>query len=146
LYQLNRPREFSSFFGPVRFESSPPFSPPRCRLSSCRCRHTIEPIRARCLHFIFWQCFVPLHSRAKIKALNSHHRHRPPSLDRLTPTLHCYKKVISTLVTLLTTQSCLYFASSLAAVIPFHCRTTPIIHSHNDTHGDKLVVPLSLPE
>jgi hypothetical protein len=33
--------------------------------------------------------------------------------DRLTSTIYCYKKVISTLVTLSTTQSHIYFASSL---------------------------------
>jgi hypothetical protein len=43
-------------------------------------------------------------STAKIEALNPHHCCWPPSSDRPTPTLHCYKKVISTLVTLPTTQ------------------------------------------
>jgi hypothetical protein len=48
------------------------------------------------------------------KTLNPHHRRQPPSLDNPTPTLHCYKKVISTLVTLPATQSRLHFPSSLA--------------------------------
>jgi hypothetical protein len=55
-------------------------------------------------------------SRAENKTLNLHHHCRLPSLDRSTPTLHCYKKVISTLPTLLISQLCLYFASSLARV------------------------------
>jgi hypothetical protein len=55
-----------------------------------------------------------LASRAKIEVLNLHHHNRPPSLDRPTLTLHCYKKIISIMTTLLTTQSRLYFASSLA--------------------------------
>jgi hypothetical protein len=38
---------------------------------------------------------------------------RPPSLEHSTPTIHCYKKVISILVTLPITQPRLYFASSL---------------------------------
>jgi hypothetical protein len=58
-----------------------------------------------------------LPSRAKIKPLNPHHRHRPPSPDRPTLTLHCYKKVISTLATLPTTQPHLHFASSLARAL-----------------------------
>jgi hypothetical protein len=39
-----------------------------------------------------------LPSRAETKAMNTHHRRWPPSLDHPTPTLHCCKKVISTLV------------------------------------------------
>jgi hypothetical protein len=31
-------------------------------------------------------------SRAKTKALNSYHRHRPPSSDHSTSNFHCYKK------------------------------------------------------
>jgi hypothetical protein len=50
-----------------------------------------------------------LSSQAKTEVLNPHHHHRPPSPDRLTLTLHCYKKVISNLVTLPTTQPRLYF-------------------------------------
>jgi hypothetical protein len=60
-----------------------------------------------------------LPSRAKTKVLNLDHRHRPPSLDSLTLTLHCYKNVISILATLSTTQLRLYFASSLA-IAPHH--------------------------
>jgi hypothetical protein len=57
-----------------------------------------------------------LFSRVETEAFNSHHHSRPPSLDRPTPILHCYKKIISTLNTLPITQSCLCFASFLARV------------------------------
>jgi hypothetical protein len=67
-----------------------------------------------------------LPSRAKIESLNLHHRYWPPSLDSSTPTLHYYKKVISTLVTLPTTQSRLHFASTLARA-PHHRSST---HRH----------------
>jgi hypothetical protein len=74
-------------------------------------------------------------------------------MNSLTPTLHYYKKVISTLVTLLTTQPCLHFVSSLvrehhaieaplAVVVPFHRRPTLIVPLHNDTYGDELADPL----
>jgi hypothetical protein len=58
-----------------------------------------------------------LPSRAETKALNLHHHLRSPSPDRSTPTLRCYKKIISTLATLPTTQPCLHFASSLAIAL-----------------------------
>jgi hypothetical protein len=54
-----------------------------------------------------------LPSRTETEALNLHHRHGLPSLDRPTPTLHCYKNIISTLATLPTTQPRLHFASSI---------------------------------
>ncbi len=68
-----------------------------------------------------------LPSRAKTEALNPHRRHRPPSPDHPTPTLHWYKKVILTLVTLPTTQSRLHFASSLARA--HHRSSTHRCHS-----------------
>jgi hypothetical protein len=77
-----------------------------------------------------------LPSQAETKVLNSHHHRRPPSPDRLTPTLHYYKKILSTLVTLLTTQLRLYFASSLVRA-PRHQSSTcyhhffsPLSHTH----------------
>jgi hypothetical protein len=95
-----------------------------------------------------------LRSQAKNEALNSHHHCRPPFLDCLTSTFHCYKIVISTLVTLLITQPRLYFISSLAketrigappdVVVLFHHRLTPIVPPHNNTHGNELTDPLSL--
>jgi hypothetical protein len=60
-----------------------------------------------------------LPSWVKTEALNSYHRSRPPSTDHLTPTLHCYKKIISTLATFFTTQSRLHFSSSLVRA-PHH--------------------------
>jgi hypothetical protein len=55
-----------------------------------------------------------LHSRAETEALNLHHHCWPPFLNCLTPTLHCYKNVISILATVPTTQPRLHFGSSLA--------------------------------
>jgi hypothetical protein len=109
---------------------------------SCHCVISrflsIEPRRACCLHFIFRQCFIPSPpSQAKTEALNPHHRGRLPSPNRLTPILHCYKKIISTLTTLRTTQPRLYFASSIARA-PWHRSSTrhrrslsPLSHSHH---------------
>jgi hypothetical protein len=57
-------------------------------------------------------CRLP--SRTKIEALNLHHRRRLHFSDHRTPTIHCYKKIISILVTLPTTQPHLHFASFLA--------------------------------
>jgi hypothetical protein len=64
-----------------------------------------------------------LSSQAEIKVLNLHHRRRLLSSDRSTPTLHCYKKIISTLTTLSTNQLCLHFVSSLARA-PRHRSST----------------------
>jgi hypothetical protein len=47
-------------------------------------------------------CRLP--SQVKTKALNPHHRHKPPSPDRVTLTLHYYKKIISILTTIPTNQ------------------------------------------
>jgi hypothetical protein len=66
-------------------------------------------------------CCLP--TRVETKALNLHHRHRTPSPDRLTLTLHYYKTVISTLATLSTTQLCLHFTSCLARA-PHHRSST----------------------
>jgi hypothetical protein len=89
--------------------------------------------------------------RAETKTLNLHHHHRPPYLDRSTPTLHCYRKIISILITLPTTQPCLYFVSflgqyiiraPLTVVVFFHYCPTLIILIHNDTSSDELINPL----
>jgi hypothetical protein len=88
--------------------------PPRCHLSSAQCHYCPAPCHASFLwsqdefaasasssvnalshHLPTW---------AETKALNLHHRHWPPSPDSPTPTLHCYKKVISILANLPTTQ------------------------------------------
>jgi hypothetical protein len=52
-------------------------------------------------------------SQTEIEVFNPHHRHRSPYPDRPTLTLHCCKKVISTLATFPNTQPRLYFVSSL---------------------------------
>jgi hypothetical protein len=142
----------SSFFWPNKFRISQTsvvssLSPPLCRLSSGRRRHAT----ASCYASFPWSqdelaasasssdttLSRRLPSRAETEALNLHHRHQPPSPDRLTPTLHCYKKVISTLATLPTTQPHLYFVSSLARA-PCHRSSTrhhrslsPSSHSHH---------------
>jgi hypothetical protein len=70
-------------------------------------------------------------------------------MDRPTSTLHCYKKIISTLVTLPTTQSHLHFVSSLARAPRHRSSTryhTPIIPPHNDTSVDELAGPILLAE
>jgi hypothetical protein len=74
----------------------------------------------------------------------------------LTSTLHFYKKIISTLVTLPITQSRLYFASSLVRAprhrsstchhLFFHHCLMLIIHPHNNTHNNKLADSLLLSE
>jgi hypothetical protein len=74
-----------------------------------------------------------LPSRAETKALNPHHHHRLLSLDRLTHTLHCYKKIITTLATLPTIQPHLHFAS-------FQVRAS--CHQ-NSTHHRHFLSPLS---
>jgi hypothetical protein len=138
-------REFSSFLCPVKFatDSISSLFPPRCRLSSCRHRnattsyHTSFLWRARCICFIVPQRFIPSPPhRVEIEVLNPHHHRRPPSSDCSTPTLHCYEKVISILIILLTTQPCFHFTSSLVRA-PCHrsstrrcCSLLPLSHAH----------------
>jgi hypothetical protein len=88
--------------------------------------------------------FHRLPSGAENEVLNPHHRRRPASLDRLTLTIHRYKKVISILTTLSITQLHLYFASSLATtpyVIESPLVAVVLFHWHST-----LIVPLSLTE
>jgi hypothetical protein len=74
---------------------------PRCRLFSGRRRHVVShllPIEDELAAFTpssghVSLCRLP--SRVKIDALNSYHRHWPPTII-----LQCYKKVISTLTLL----------------------------------------------
>jgi hypothetical protein len=113
-------------------------SPPWCRLSSDQRHHAITPCHAS---FPLSQdeltasasssgntlsCRLP--SRAETEALNPHHRRQSPSLNRSTPTLHCYNKAILTLATLPTTQPHLYFTSFLARA-PHHQSSTHRYHS-----------------
>jgi hypothetical protein len=122
-------REFFFHFRPSKIRVSPTgivssLSPRRGCIFFGRCCHTAAP----CHTSFPWSqdelvasasssgnaSFHRLSSRVETEALNLHHHHRPASLDRLTFTLHYYKKVISTLATLSITQPCLHFASSLA--------------------------------
>jgi hypothetical protein len=112
--------------------------PPRCCLSSDWCCHAVAPCH---ISFPWSQDKLAasasssgntlshrLPSRVQTEELNLHHHHYPPSLDHPTSTLHYYKKVISTLVTLPTTQSRLHFAFSLAKA-PRHRSSTCRYHS-----------------
>jgi hypothetical protein len=110
--------------------------PPRCCFSSDRCHHAdaschlllMEPRRVRCLRFIFWQCFVQSISLSS-RNWSIEFALSPLAILPRPPThiLHCYKNIISTLVTLSTTQSRLYFTSSLARA-PHHRSS---IHRHH---------------
>jgi hypothetical protein len=121
--------------------------PPRCSLSSGRCRHTIPSCHAS---FPLSQDGLAasassssnsssrrLPSQAETEALNLHHHRRLPSPDLPTPTHHCYKKIISTLVTLPTTQPHLHLAFSLAKApchrssTHRHCFLSPLSHTHH---------------
>jgi hypothetical protein len=98
--------------------------PPRCHLSSGQRRHAVTPCHASFLlsqddltasasssgNVLSYR--VP--SRTETEALNLHHCRRLPSSERLTLTLHCYKKIILILSTLSITRSRLYFVFSLA--------------------------------
>jgi hypothetical protein len=142
---------FFSFFGIVRIRVIPTgvvssLSTPQYCLSSDRCCHAPVSYHAS---FPLNQNEVTtsvlssdnasshrLPSRAETEALNMHHRHRLPSPNRLTHTLHCYKKIILTLTTLPTTQPRLHFVSSLAKA-PCHqnstcrrCSLSPSSHAH----------------
>jgi hypothetical protein len=131
-------------------------SPPRCRLSFGQHHHVATPYHA---YFPWSQDEFTastssfgnasshrLPSQVEIEALNSHHRRRPPSLDRPTPTLHCYKNVISTLATLSITQPRLHFASSLTKAQHHRSftRRRRSLSSSSYAHGNELVEPLSL--
>jgi hypothetical protein len=165
LYQLNRSGEFCSFFSPIKIHVSPndivsslfpSIAPPTTDVAhvaaSC---HTSLPMNqdelADFASFSSNASSRRLPSQAQTETLNLHHRHRPPSPNRLTHTLYCYKKTISALATLPTTQLRLHFVSSLARapchqsfttiVILFHRRLTFIVPPHNDTHSDELADP-----
>jgi hypothetical protein len=124
-------------------------SPPRCHLSSDRCHHVVVPCHAS---FSWRQDELTasassssntsshlLPSQVKTEALNPHNCYRSPFSDHTAPTLHYYKKVISTLVILLTTQSRLHFASSLTKAprhrSSTHCRNSLSPSSHAHRHS-----------
>jgi hypothetical protein len=139
---------------------------PRCRISSSQRRHTVAPYH---VSFTFSQDELTasvssfgnalsrhLLSRVKTKTLNLHHHCSLPSPNYLTLTLYYYKKIISILDTLLTTQTYINFISLLARASRHqsfnhrHRSLSPwshvIISPYNDTHDNKLVDLISLPE
>jgi hypothetical protein len=96
--------DFFYFFGPVKFAStqvtsSPPFFLPGGASPSADvttpCHASFPWSQDELTASTSPSGNVSSHrlpSRAKIETLNLHHYRRPPSLDRLTLTLHCYKK------------------------------------------------------
>jgi hypothetical protein len=139
LYRLNRLREFSSFFVPVRIvstqlTSSHPF--PLLGVASRLTDVVTLPLRVTVpshwakmsslpsLHLSATLCPAALSLESKLK----HWIRGLPSSDRLTPTIHWYKKIISILVTLSTTQPCFYFTSSIVRA-PRHRSSTRRHHS-----------------
>jgi hypothetical protein len=90
--------------------------PPRCCLSSGRHCHAVVPCHA-CFPFSQDELIASASSSSNTLSGRIPSRATPPpqaTLPRpLTPTLQCYKKIISNLTTLHTTQLHLHFASSL---------------------------------
>jgi hypothetical protein len=136
------------------------FSSYQCRLSSGRRRHTSFLLsQAELMTFTSSSGNILsrwIHSWTETKVLNPHHRRRLSSSDRLTSTLHCYKKIISIFDYSLhrSTASLFYFlhiqstiTSELhsSSLFPF-IGLTSIIYPHNDTHGNELGNLLSLLE
>jgi hypothetical protein len=122
LYQLNRSHDFF-IFRPNKIHVKltdvvSSLSPPRCHISSHQYRHAFFPL-SQDEHAASASSFDSvlsrrLTSRAETEALNLYHCHMLLSLDCPTLTIHCYKKIISILITLHITQPHLYFASSLS--------------------------------
>jgi hypothetical protein len=157
-------------FQPSKIRVSPTgvissLSPPRCHLSSGWYHHVVTPCHAS----FQWGKYElaasassfgnassrHLPSHVTTEVLNPHHRRRSLSSGCSTPTLLCYKKVISTLVTLSSSLNHVFILSPpksehhiirapLAIFIPFHRCPTRIVPPHNDTHGDKLADTHSL--
>jgi hypothetical protein len=117
---------FFSFFGSVRFASAQLGSSPPFLLPSV----VSPPVDIVTPSHRFT---LPSH-RTETEALNPHDHSRPPSPNRPTHILHCYKKIISILVTFPTTQSRLHFASSLARAPRYRsstrhcCFLSPLSH------------------
>jgi hypothetical protein len=98
-------------------------SSPRCRLSSDRHRHAAtschtsfplsqDELTASVSSFTnALSHYLP--SRAKTEVLNSHHHAQATLLRSSNFHLYCYKKIISILITLPTTQLRLCFTSSI---------------------------------
>jgi hypothetical protein len=118
---------------------SPPFYLPSVSISSDRHRHAVAPchasfpltqdeLTASALSFdnASSRRFTLSSQNRSIEIILTARR-QPPFPDLPTHTLHCYKKVISTLVTLPTTQPHLYFASSLF-IAPYNWSSTHRCH------------------
>jgi hypothetical protein len=115
--------DFLHIFDPIRFASvqlasSPPFSLPGAAsptIDVATSYHASFPLSqdelAASTSSFGNALSRYLPSRVETKALNLHHCCRLPSPDHPTITLHCYKRIISTLATLSVTQSRLHFAS-----------------------------------
>jgi hypothetical protein len=79
-------------------------------------------------------CHIP--SWVETKGLDPHHHCSLPFLDSSTLTLNCYKKIISTLVTLSIIELCFHLASSLVRVsrhqssTRHHCSLSPLSQVH----------------
>jgi hypothetical protein len=109
--------------------------PPRCRLSSDRRHHAA----AQCHASFPWRQDELVAStssfdntsfcRLLISSRNRNIKSVPLPPATPTSTLHYYKNVISNLITLFTTQSCLYFVFSLARA-PLHRSSTRCHHPH----------------
>jgi hypothetical protein len=141
LKQLNRQLEFSLFFCSIRFTStqlasSTPFSLPgvashpvdiATHIAPC---HVSFPLNQDELADSASSFDNASSSRlsSRTETLNPYYHNMTLSLYHPTLTLYCYKKIISILITLPTTQSRLYFTSSLAKV-PRHRSSTRRCHS-----------------
>jgi hypothetical protein len=102
--------------------------PPRCRFSFGRRRHATTPCVTLPSHWVKTSSLPPLHLLAMLHPVTSPLEPKLRICITVTgrpPTLHCYKKIISTLITLLITQPSFHFASSLA-IAPCHWSTFPL--------------------
>jgi hypothetical protein len=140
-------------------------SPPRCHLSSGRHHHAAAPCHAS---FPWSQDEVTastsssikalshrLLSRAETKILNLQHHRRIPSSDSPIPPSTTIKRSsqpwslsLPNRISILPLPWPEYYTirAPSVAVIPFHRSRMPIVHPHNDTHGDELADPFSLPK
>jgi hypothetical protein len=139
-------------------------SPPQCSLSSDRCHHTATSCHAS---FPLSQDELAASASSPDIAL-SHHLPSRAETEALNPHHHCYTRSarlspstaikgssqpwplspplnhVSILPPPLPDHHAIGAPPIVA--VPFHHCIMPIVPSHNDTHGDKLVDPLSLLE
>jgi hypothetical protein len=141
LKQLNRQLEFSLFFYSIRFTSaqltsSPPFplfgvaSHPvdiATHIAPCHVSFSLNQDEIADSVSSFDNASSSRLS-SRTETLNPYYHNMTLFLYRPTLILHCYKKIILILITLPTTQSRLYFTSSLAKS-PRHRSSTRRCHS-----------------